>query len=190
MLYLLYNILFVLMQSQLGKACTTKNNVFIRLFAYVVLMRLQQSRKRVPPMTTFSALSKTRILWTPSVSYVKGKLCISSVSERHSVPYRKNWTSRTSMPLTQALTCPPNAAAIRAAANDIHAPGIIRSHAKGNCHCTGSLLLCIRRKEISRYQRIRILLPVVGRYGCPCRHCRTSHIESCLSGKDLRLSCP
>ena len=62
--YLLYYIdyvLFVLMQSQLGKACTIKNSVFIRLLAYVVLMRLQQNKKPEQRMTTLSGKPVTQM---------------------------------------------------------------------------------------------------------------------------------
>lgn len=50
------------MQSQLGKACTIKNSVFIRLLAYVVLMRLQQNKKPEQRMTTLSGKPVTQTL--------------------------------------------------------------------------------------------------------------------------------
>lgn len=96
MLYLLYNILFVLMQSQLGKTCTTKSNVFIRLFAYVVLMRLQQNKKPAPPTTISSALSKILMYVHQSDSCGNAKSCIFSVSVKHCASPRKNSTAKTS----------------------------------------------------------------------------------------------
>lgn len=60
------------------------------------------------------------------------------------------------------MTCLPNAAAIQAAANDIHAPGIIGSHAKGDHHCTGSLRLCLRWKKYPHIKGFVYFFPLWG----------------------------
>lgn len=93
------------MQSQLGKACTTKNNVFIRLFSYVVLMRLQQNRKPGQRTIIFFELSVTFLkLQIRFVFYVREKSYTSSVSGKHFVPYRNSWMRKTSMHSIRVLT--------------------------------------------------------------------------------------